>query len=220
MNLKQEQKIIRLSMIVSIVAGMSWIGMWAISEPENSSNNTILVTEIAVSGFGEIQLFNPEKVNLFSTNICQDSDLGYQISKPGGNWEIHSALDELSSEELSSLQAKGFLDGVYVEQNHNKQFIITIFDLQKENFSLHEYVDTQITLMESENIQLSFEQVSPEDNWALFAVESSDKQYGEQLLFLKENRLYMLQYSGDSPQTLTLEQKNDFQLIMDSFEVI
>lgn len=220
MELKQEQKIIRLSMIVSIVAGMSWIGMWAISEPVNSSNNTIFETEIAVSGFGEIRLFNPEKANLFSTNIYQDTDLGYQISKPDGNWEIHSALDELSSEELSSLKTKGFLDGVYVEQNHNKQFIITVFDLQKENFSLHEYVDAQIELMESENIQLSFEQVSSEDNWALFAVESSDKQYGEQLLFLKENRLYMLQYSGDSPQTLTLEQKNDFRLIMDSFEVI
>ena len=67
--------------------------------------------------------------------------------------------------------------------------------------------------MESENIQLSFEQVSAENNWAIFAVETSDNQYGEQLLFLKENRLYMLQYSGDSPQTLTLEQKNDFRFI-------
>lgn len=204
-----------------VLAGMFvvWEVLYSL-EPKKSID---LDTKIAVSGFGNISLFNPEKVGLFSTNTYQNTQLGFQISKPNSDWEIHSALDELSSDELSSLKAKGFLDGAYVEQNHNRQFMITIFDIQKENFSLHEFVDQQISLMESQkNITIPFEQVSPENDWALFAVEISDnnEQYGEQLLFLKENRLYMLQYSGESPRALSSEQKNDFRFIMDSFEVI
>ncbi|MCV0398679.1 MAG: hypothetical protein K5785_01645 [Nitrosarchaeum sp.] len=220
MEIKKERQIIRWALILSIVSGTSYLVV-LFSDTSDSSKNTILGTEIAVSGFGEIKLYNPEKVNLFSTNTYQDTNLGFQISKPNNDWEIHSALDELNTNELNSLKTKGFLDGVFVEQDHDRRFMLTIFDIQKENFSLHEYVDNQISLMESQNIVLQFEQVSSEDDWAIFAVESSDeKQYGEHLLFLKENRLYMLQYSGDSPQSINLEQKNDFQFIMDSFEVI
>ena len=224
MELKTELKIIRRVMIAVIISGIFGIGvLFSPDTSSDASNKVTLDTKIAVSGFGEITLFNPEKVNLFSTNMYQDTQLGFQISKPSNDWEIHSALEELSSAEINSLKTKGFLDGVYVEQNHNRQFMITIFDIQKENFSLHEFVDQQISLMESqENITVSFEQISPENDWALFAVESSDgtTPYGEQLLFFKDNRLYMLQYSGDSPQTLDSEQKNNFQFIMDSFEVI
>ncbi|MCV0372398.1 MAG: hypothetical protein K5793_02460 [Nitrosarchaeum sp.] len=220
MEIKKECQVIRWALILSIVSGTSYLVV-LFSDTSDSSKNTILGTEIAVSGFGEIKLYNPEKVNLFSTNTYQNTNLGFQISKPNNDWEIHSALDELNTNELNSLKTKGFLDGVFVEQDHDRRFMLTIFDIQKENFSLHEYVDNQIALMESQNIVLQFEQVSSEDDWAIFAVESSDeKQYGEHLLFLKENRLYMLQYLGDSPQSINSEQKNDFQFIMDSFEVI
>ena len=210
-------------LIVSIVCGMSWIGIWSFSSPENSQNDVVLGTEIAVSGFGEIRLFDPQEADLLSTDTYQDTELGFQISKPDKDWEIHSAVDELSPSELSSLQTKGFVDGIYIEKNHNKQFMLTIFDIQKGDLDLHEFVDQQISLMESQkNMTVSFEQVSPENDWALFAVESSEKEmpYGEQLLFLKDNRLYMLQYSGASPQTLDPVQKNNFRSVMDSFEVI
>ncbi|MGY5142696.1 hypothetical protein [Nitrosopumilus sp. S6] len=220
MELEKEQQVVRLALIISIVSGIGYLGFLFYDAPD-SSNNVILGTEILFSGFGEITLFNPEQVSLFSTNIYHDTSLGYQVSKPNGDWQIHSVLDEINSEELTLLQAKGFLDGVYVEQNHNKQFIITVFDIQKENFSLHEYVDDIIALTESQNVEIPFEQVSSEDDWAIFAMSMIDQsQYGEQLFVVKENRLYMLQYSGDSPQSLTSEQKQDFQYIMESFEVI
>ena len=77
--------------------------------------------------------------------------------------------------------------------------------------------------MESQKYAIiPFEQISPENDWALFTVEISDDNelYEEQLLFLKENRLYMLQYFGEPPQALSSDQKKDFQFIMDSFEVI
>lgn len=210
-------------MIVIIVSGTIGLVVLFFSDFPEPTNDIVLGTKIAVSGFGDINLFNPQAADLFSTNIYQDTQLGFQISKPNNDWEIHSAKDDLGSAELNSLQTKGFVDGIYVEKNHNKQFMLTIFDIQKDEFSLHEFVDQQISLMESQkNITIPFEQVSPEDDWALFAVESSDGAipYGEQLLFFKDNRLYMLQYSGDSPQTLDSEQKNDFRFIMDSFEVI
>ena len=127
MELKSERKIVRWAMILAIVTGMSGIGILFSSYPSDSSKNAVLDTEIAMSGFGDIKLFNPEKVNLLSTNTYQDKQLGFQISKPNSDWEIHSTLDELSSDELSSLKTKGFLDGVYIEQNHDKKFMLTVF---------------------------------------------------------------------------------------------
>ena len=221
MEQKTELQLIKCALIILLFAS---IGTFAILEVVYSSEpakSTDLGTEIAFSGFGEVNLFNPQKVNLFSSDIYQDTQLGFQISKPNNDWEIHSTLDELNSNELDLLKTKGFLDGFYIEKNHDKRFILTIFDIQKENFSLHEYVDNQISLMESQNIVISFEQVSSEDDWAIFGVEYPyENQYGEQLLFLKENRLYMLYYSGDSPESLDVEQINDFKFIMESFEVI
>ncbi len=223
MEQKIETRLIKGSFILMIFVLVGMFVVWEFLYSSEPVKNTDLGTKIAVSGFGNINLYNPEKENLFSANIYKDTQLGFQISKLSDDWEIHSALDELSSNELTSLQAKGFIDGIYVEKNHNKQFMITIFDIQKDDFSLHEFVDQQISLMESQkNTTIPFEQVSPENDWALFAVKSIDNEisYGEQLLFLKDNRLYMLQYSGDSPQTLSSDQKEDFRFIMDSFEVI
>lgn len=222
MELNTERRLVRYALIVSMICGVSWMAMWDLSSLMDSQNNVISGTQIAVSGFGEITLFDPQKVDLFSVNVYQDSQLGFQISKPNDIWEIHSVLDDLNSDELVSLKTKGFLDGVYVEQNHDRRFMVTVFDIQQENFSLHAYIDNQIALMESKNAIIPFEQVSPQNDWALFAVEISDStnQYGEQMLFLKDNRLYMLQYSGTSPQSLNSDQKDDFKQIMDSFEVI
>lgn len=222
MELNTERRLVRYALIVSMICGVSWMAIWNLSSLMDSQNDVILGTQIAVSGFGEITLFDPQKVDLFSANVYQDSQLGFQISKPNDIWEIHSVLDDLNSDELVSLKTKGFLDGVYVEQNHDRRFMVTVFDIQQENFSLHAYIDNQIALMESKNAIIPFEQVSPQNDWALFAVEISDgtNQYGEQMLFLKDNRLYMLQYSGTSPQSLNSDQKDDFKQIMDSFEVI
>lgn len=221
MELKSELKIIQVILILTIASGTLGLGMWFSADILDAPKNVTSDTKVAVSGFGEIKLYEPDKVNLFSTNTYQDTSLRFQISKPNSDWEIHSTLDELSSEILAFLKSKGFLDGVYIEQNHDKRFMLTVFDVQKEDFSLQEYVDDQIYLMKSKNFVIPFEQVSPEDDWALFAVKSfNDKQYREHLLFMTENRLFMLQYSGVSPQLLDSEQKKDFKLIMDSFEVI
>jgi len=221
MKLELELKIIRWMLVVIMIGTGAWFGMSEYLAFVDSTKSTVLGTKIVVSGFGEIKLYNPEKINLFSTNIYKNSQLGYQISKPNSDWEIHSVLDELSLDELKFLETKGFLDGVYIEQDHDRRFMLTVFNTQKENFFLHEYVKEQIYQTKIPDIIIPFEQVSPENDWAIFAMKLPDKEkYGEQILFLKEGRLYMLQYSGNSPQIINSEQKNDFQFIMDSFEVI
>jgi len=222
MELNIERQLVRYVLIGSIVCGALWMAVWEFTSLLDSQKGVNLGTKIAVSGFGDINLFNPQKIGLFSTDVYQDTQLGFQISKPNNDWEIHSVLNDLNSDELDLLKTKGFLDGVYVEQNHNKRFMLTIFDIQQDNFSLHDYVDNQIALIESQNIEIPFEQVSPQNDWAIFAIQviNDNEQYGEQLLFLKENKLFILQYSGDSPQILDSDQKKNFQLIMDSFEVI
>ena len=223
MKLSTECRLVKSALLVSIICGTIGFAVWSFLGILDSQNDVSFGSEIAISGFGEIKLFNPQTVGLFSTNVYQDTQLGFQISKPNNDWEIHSTMDDMNTDELISLQSKGFLDGIYIEKNHEKQFMLTIFDIQKDEFSLHEFVDQQISLMESQkNTTILFEQVSPENDWALFAVESPDNTapYGEQLLFFKDNILYMLQYSGESPQTIDFDQKNDFKFIMDSFEVI
>ena len=220
MNLQTELKVVRFALILSIISGASWL-TWSFLDSDSTQSYDVLNTEIAFSGFGEINLYNPQKVDLFSANTYQDETLGFQISKPDDSWDIHSVLDHDLYDELTLLEPKGFVDGVFVEQDHNMRFMVIVFDIQKETFSLHEYVDSQIELMESETIVISFEQVSPKDDWAIFGMEYlEDSQYVEQMLFLKENRLYLLQYSGTSPQFLDSEEKEDFQYIMESFEVI
>ena len=220
MNLQTERKTVRFALILSIVSGTSLLS-WSFLDSDVTPGYDALGTEIVFSGFGEIKLYNPQKIDLFSTNTYQDKILGFQISKPKGNWEIHSAIDELSPEKLSILESKGFVDGLFVEQDHDQRFMLTVFYLQKENFSLHEFVDNQIELMESHEWILSSEQVSPKDDWAIFAMKSADEdEYGEQMMFLNENQLYILQYSGLSPHLLDSEKKKEFQYIMESFEVI
>ena len=209
-----------MTLILSIISGASWLA-WSFSDFYATQSYDALNNEIVFSGFGEINLYNPQKVDLFSTNMYQDKTLGFQISKPNNDWQIHSVLDHDLYDKLILLEPKGFVDGVFVEQDHDKRFMINVFDIQKDNFSLHEYVDNQIELMESETIVISFEQISPKDDWGIFAMEYlNDSQYVEQMLFLKDNRLYLLQYSGDSPQLLDSEEKEDFRHIMESFEVI
>lgn len=174
---------------------------------------------LVLSGFGEIYINNPKNIGLFSDTY---QDTGFQVTKPNSGWTIHKMSDELSEDELRSLESKGFVDGVYLEKDHGREFTITVFDIQQDNFDLHEYIDEQISQMESKNVKILSEQVSPDNDWGIFAMDGSDvgMGYGEQMLFFKDNRLYMLQYSGDLPELQSPEQRSEIQNIMNSFEVV
>ena len=125
---------------------------------------------LVISGFGEIYINNPKNVGLFS-DTYQDTEVGFQVTKPNSGWDIHKMTDELSEDEVRTLESKGFVDGVYVEKDHGREFTITVFDIQQDNFDLHEYIDNQISQMESKNVKILSEQVSPTNDWAIFAMD-------------------------------------------------
>lgn len=196
-----------------------WFPIYFLNIFENSS-------EISTrSSFGDITLFDPKQISLVNkNNMYQNNDLSFQISKPNNIWEIHSASDEFSIFEMSSLKSKGYLGGVYLEKEHDKKFLITVFNIQKENFQLNEYIESQIILMDSKlKSKIMINQVSRSNDWAIFSVDmgtTDENRYGEQLLYFNDGKFYMLQYSGNSPDNLSALERSNYQLIMDSFEVI
>ena len=221
MESKKERQIIKWSLLVMLIGtpiGMI-VGEYFYQPQEKSS--IIQDGTLVISGFGEIYINNPKNVGLFS-DTYHDTEAGFQVTKPDSGWTIHNMADELSEDELRSLESKGFVDGVYVEKDHGKEFTITVFDIQQDNFDLHEYIDNQISQMESKKVKVLSEQVSPDNDWAIFAMDGSDvgMGYSEQMLFFKDNRLYMLQYSGDLPELQSPEERSEIQNVLNSFEVI
>jgi len=215
-------QIVRYSIIVVIASSIGWIGIDTYFHLPEHGNEPEPGIKSTISGFGKIDLFNPKTVALFSVNTYHDTRTGFQISKPNDKWLIHSIRDDLSERDFESLISRGFIDGVYVEQEHDKRFMVTVFDVQSDDFLLRDYIDSQLYQIQlQKNINVPIKQISSENDWAIFAVDAMDEnKYNEQLLFLKESRLYMLQYFGDAPDTLDSKQMSDYQFITDSFEVI
>jgi len=213
---------VRWSIIIVITSSVTWIGVDTYFHLPEHENEPELGIKSTISGFGKIDLFNPKNIELFSENTYYDTKTGFQVSKPNDRWLIHSIKDDLGEREFESLISKGFIDGVYVEQEHDKRFMVTVFDVQSDDFSLRNYIDSQLYQIQlQKNVSVPIKQISSENDWAIFAVGAiSEKKYNEQILFLKENRLYMLQYFGNAPDMLDSEQMSDYQFITDSFEVM
>jgi hypothetical protein len=95
--------------------------------------------------------------------------------------------------------------------------------VSSQDFALEPYIDSQISQLQSQiDVNVPIKQISDSQEWAIFAMEipTENWNYGEQVLFLKDNRLFMLQYSGQNPNNLTIEKKSEYLSIIDSFEVI
>lgn len=219
MNVNQEGRIVRWSIIFMLIGTSIFLMIdYLIATSEKKSDISI------TSGFGKITIFNPTQANFFNENsLYNDSDLKFQILKPDNTWKIRLASDTFNEEKFNSLQSLGYLDGIYLDKQNNKRFLITVFDISQENFQLSDFVENQIRQMKLvSNIKTPIKQVSPSNDWAIFSMDNGsnvDYSYGEQMLFFKDGRLYMLQYSGNSPENITESDKLDFRFIMNSFEV-
>jgi len=218
MNTVKEVKIVRWSIIFMIVVSSIALTVDYLIETSNST------TKISImSGFGEISIDKSSKnSSLDENNFYQDEYLGFQISKPDKDWEFHSATDYLL-ERSPSLKSKGYLDGMYIEKQHDKRFLLTVFSIKENDFQLANYIENQIQQTKFQNVKIPLKQVSPSNSWAIFSMDSekNDKfSYGEQLLFFKDNRLYMLQYTGYSPENITDNERGDVNFILNSFRVM
>ncbi|MEJ2259205.1 MAG: hypothetical protein P8X78_01620 [Nitrosopumilaceae archaeon] len=215
---QKERKILRWSLILMIPVT---IGVFGFQEfftlPQGDDNLSVK------SGFGQITMQYPQEFSESDGSLFSNVDLGFQVLAPNRNWDAHSVEEVFSTQKLESLKSKGLIHGFYLEEDHQRQFMITVFDVSSQDFALEPYIDSQINQMQSQiDVNVPIKQISDSKDWAIFAMEipTENWNYGEQVLFLKDNRLFMLQYSGQNPNNLTFEKKSEYLSIIDSFEVI
>ena len=215
---QKERKILRWALIFMIPLT---IGVFGFQEfftlPQGDDNPSVK------SGFGQITMQYPQEFSESDGSLFSNVDLGFQVLAPNPNWEAHSVEEVFSQQKLESLKSKGLIHGFYLEEDHKKQFMVTVFDVSSQDFALEPYIDSQINQMQSQiDVNVPIKQISDSKDWAIFAMEipTENWNYGEQVLFLKDNRLFMLQYSGQNPNNLTFEKKSEYLSIIDSFEVI
>jgi len=189
-----ELKIVRYGILVTIVTSVMGLVIYDLTYFQMHENSSLEAVSVK-SGFGDITLSNTAQSYSISNDIYQDKDLGFQISTPNDIWQIRSMSDDLNNENMQVLKTKGFLDGIYLTQNNKTHFMIAVFDIgQKSSFELADYIDTQIETMKNTfDVDVPIKQVSASNDWAIFGVHAHSEiqdSYGEQLLYLENNRLY------------------------------
>lgn len=220
----KELKIVRWSIIITIIISVMSLAIYDLIYFQTHGKQSLEPVFIK-SGFGEITLSNTVQRYPITNDIYQDKDLGFQILKPNNTWKVIPMSDNMDDESILNLKTKGFLDGIYLEQNNKTHFMIAVFDVsQKSSFELANYVDTQIeTMKNNPNVEITLKQISPLNDWSIFGAHAHTADvdsYGEQLLYLENNKLYMLQYTGLSPSEMKTEMKSEYRSILDSFKII
>lgn len=233
MESKKELTLVKYILVATIIVGISWIlfdeGEDLVSHFQTSTQNNINEVIQVESGFGSIQLYENDSIPQ-SQEIGQagftysEQDLGFKITKPSFDWDFNTNLDVVIQENSEQLLSKGFMGGVYIEQNNEKTFFVAVFDISNQDqFLLEDYVNTQTDYMTSQfDTQLTTRAVSPDNQWAVFGMKlnlEDRTSYGEQLLYIQNDKFYMLQYTGLPPEQLTAEENEERRKIIDSFSV-
>ena len=219
-----EVKVVKFSLIGLIIASVTGLIIWEISfNPDSEIKTSTDSTEVK-SGFGVIRIYEQESQNTFS-NIKEgltyvDNSLGFEISRPNEKWEFDTNIDDMLDSQSSS--NKKFLGGMYVKNDNGKPIFIGVFDLtQFENFDLDAYIQSQKDVIDKFDSNITINEISPQNNWSVFGAEitlkNKTRTYGEQILEIHNDKLYMLQYSGDPPYLMLSQTRDEIRDIMDSF---
>lgn len=193
MNISKEVKLVRLSLIIAVIVSTAGLMVLFTQFSYDDSGITIM------SSFGEITIFDPKQPSFLENNMYHNSELSFQLSKPNDKWDIRVASETIRTEELAYLKSKGYVDGIYLDKDSDRRFLVSVFDVQSKNFQLENYISKQIDMMNSEEIKIPIKRISKSNDWAIVSFDSeknTDDSFSEQLLFLKDNKLYMIQYSG------------------------
>ena len=212
-----------IAMAVGIFAGIGIDELIQSSQSIQTINTSKITTE---SGFGKITLFdhgNQFSGVVFDSSVYYDDELGFMITKPSDEWRFNKDIDDIMIQNSGKLLANGFLDGIYIESNGEKQIFLGVFDRQQiSEFSIEAYMDTQVSQMESQSVS-DIRIQNTQDNWGLFAIQfdaGSESKYAEELLQIHGNNLYMLLYVGDAPELLDDKRREEIRIIFDSFSLI
>ena len=88
--------------------------------------------------------------------------------------------------------------------------------------SLEGFVDSEIKgALTNFDAKLKLKELSSNKRWAIFGIEikQQDKTlYAEQILEMRGNKLYMLQYTGRIPTEIDPEKREELRTIIDSFK--
>lgn len=219
-----EVKVVKFSLIGLIVASVTGLVIWDISfNPYSEAKTPTDSTEVK-SGFGVIRIYEQKSQNTFS-NLKNgltyvDNSLGFEISRPNEKWEFDTNIEDVLNSQSKS--DKKFLGGMYVKKNDEKPIFIGVFDLtQFKNFDLDAYVQSQKDTIDKFESDITINEISPQNNWSVFGAEitlkNKTRTYGEQIMEIHNDKIYMLQYSGDPPYLMLSQTREEIRSIMDSF---
>lgn len=228
MNPENEVKIVKFALVGLFVVSIGGLMIWeAVFNPysdikTNSADDGIEVQ----SGFGKIRLYEQKQIGDFSSVKNQltyvDNSLGFEISRPNDNWQFDANIEDvLDSQTISN---KKFLGGMYVKNGNEKPFFVGVFDLtQFDNFVLDDYVMLQKnTISQKFDSKIIVDDISSDSRWSIFGAEiilqNKTRVYGEQILKIHDNKMYMLQYSGLPPYLTLPQTKDEIRQVMDSFK--
>ena len=177
------------------------------------------------SGFGKITLSEKNNPQKTESSLKYSNDvLGFEITLPNHQWNVNQNVDDLANGDKGFLDSKGFVGGIYIQKDDGTDILVAVIDTSKQNVVLSDYVDSQIKQLEERfESTLYVYEISPENKWALFgvAIETPNyTSYGEQLLQIQNNTLYMIQYSGVPPNVLDGNSLEQVRMIFDSFRIL
>lgn len=214
-----KRKAIRWGIIIMVIVtplGFLVDGLLDFPLQESSEKESAVLAE-----FEEIKT-TTAKSEIDQDSIYTDFDLGFQVLKPTNNWDIHPVSERVEPEKLQVLKSRGLIGGIYLEENHEKQFMITVTSIP-EDFELDRFVNLQIAQLEMQtDVEVPKKEISLDKDHAVFAMKipTENWSYGEQVLFLKDGKLFMLQYSGQDPDSINYEKGLEYRAIIDSFKTI
>lgn len=225
---ENEVKIVKSALVGLFIASIGGLMFWEIVFTPYSEIKVTSVddgTEVR-SGFGKIRLYEQKQMESFSSVQNQltyvDNSLGFQISRPNDNWQFDTNIEDVL--ESQTISNKKFLGGMYVKKNNEKLFFVAVFDLtQFDNFVLDDYVISQKNAISQKfDSKIMADDISTDDKWSIFGAEitlqNKTRVYGEQILEIHDNKLYMLQYSGLPPYLTLPQTKDEIKQVMDSFK--
>jgi len=231
-HLTQKNSLI-IGIIVTVIIGLTTMG-WTSYVTENSSQNSIEQSgnnNFAVNtNYGTINL-NSNTINKDTFEEGEHGDrftdkkAGFTVQKPNANWYFQDVGNFVNKfPEFSNTITNAYLGGIIIATDRPGNVLITV-DLLPENLDLSEYIDSQIKRAEElfdTDFTITKKFISPDGNWAVFEATGklTAQEYGRQILHKYEDRLYLIQTSGDPPNIMSEETKMELKQIVESFQII
>lgn len=158
--------------------------------------------------------------------VYTDKSAGFTIQKPNESWYFETVDDYIKNSDLGfDPRTNAYLGGVFVATDVPGNVMI-ISEKLPENLDLNEHIDDQISRAEElfgKEATVTKKFVSPSGNWAVFEGFfdfEEYKEYGRQILHKTNDKLFLIQTTGDPPNEMDEKIKSDLNQIVESFSII